>query len=419
MVARLRSWIVWLLLAAAVSAVAVLVAARFIGGGAGIGDLVIPGPAADVHAFPAPGGPEAAAAPVRPAPAVPPATDQPPRNVIVVLGDGVGLGQLSTVSALVLGPAGGLAVESAPVVGLVRTWAGNALVTDSAAAASAMATGMKTPKGAISMQADGSAPCTLFEAAAASGMATGFVTTAGLPDATPAAFLAHAANRDQYRTILEQMLASDATVLIGGDWQLAGHALRQRDYLELVREAESAAGTRFTVVRDASALATTPAPLIALLPARPGNRRTHGPPLADSARRALDLLDDHGSGFLLIIEQEETDEAAHDNDVNGVVAAMVELDEAIRAMLAYAAARGDTLVLVTSDHDTAGMAATHGGFDDGMAEVGWLDDGHLATWVPLFAFGPGAGQFAGVLDNTEIGRRIADLCGLEGLPPPS
>jgi len=131
-------------------------------------------------------------------PLLPPATDQPPRNLILVVADGMGLGQLSAVSALVRGPAGGLAVERAPVVGLVRTWAGDALVTDSAAAASAMATGMKTPGGAVSTQADGSRPRTLFEAAAASGMATGFVTTSGLVDATPAAFLTHAGHRDEY-----------------------------------------------------------------------------------------------------------------------------------------------------------------------------------------------------------------------------
>jgi len=76
-------------------------------------------------------------------------------------------------------------------------------------------------------------------------------------------------------------------------------------------------------------------------------------------------------------------------------------------------------VVVTADHDTAGLAITHGDFDEGAAKLGWLDDGHLNTWVPLFAFGPGAARFAGVLDNTEIGRRIAELRGLGGFPPAS
>lgn len=418
MASRARTWAGCLALAVAVLAIVILVTTLFPRVGARVGNLAFTVQRLDQREFQVPNG----QATGRPGPAalpVPPATDQAPRNVILVLGDGMGLGHLSAGSALVVGPAGGLAVESAPVVGLVRTWAADALVTDSAAAASAMATGLKTPEHSVSLQADGSTPRTLFEAAAARGMGTGFVTTSGMVDATPAAFLTHAGHRDEYRTILEQLLASDATVLIGGDYQRYPKARRQPDYLELVREAESAADPRFTVVRDPASLATAPAPLLALLPARPGSRSAHGPPLAESTRRALALLGDPAAGFLLVVEHEETDEAAHDNDVDGVVAAMVELDEALRVILEVAAARGDTLVVVTADHDTAGMAVADGDFDDGIAELRWLDDGHLATWVPLFAFGPGAPRFAGVLDNTEIGRRLAELLELDGFPPAS
>jgi len=400
---RLKSSIV-LLLAMAATTIAVLAAFRIIG--------------TDHRSFPVPD--RRAIEPSRPTDlAVPPATDLAPRSIVLVIGDGMGLGHLSAVSALVRGPAGGLAVERAPVVGLVRTWAADTLVTDSAAAASAMATGLKTSKKAVSQQPDGSAPLTLLEAAAAAGMATGVVTTAGLADATPAAFLAHAGHRDEYRTILEQMLTSNATVLIGGDWRRSAKAARQPDYLELVRDAEAVAGARFTVVRDAAALASAPAPLLALLPARPGSRSAHGPPLAESTRRALDLLGDRAAGFLLVVEQEETDESAHDHDLDAVVAAMTELDEALRVILEHAAAHRDILVVVTADHDTAGLAITDGDLGEGSATLRWLDHDHLNTWVPLFAFGPGAARFAGVLENTDIGRRIAELLGFDGFPPAS
>jgi alkaline phosphatase len=415
---RLRSSVAVLLLVIAAGVMALLVAGRFFGKDVPFEDLLPLAARADRHEFPVPDS--QAAAPGAPALApVPPASDQAPHNVILVVADGMGLGELSAASALIRGPAGGLAVEHAPVVGLVRTWAADALVTDSAAAASAMATGLKTPKGAISTQADGSTPPTLFEAAAAAGMATGFVTTSGLVDATPAAFLAHAAHRSEYRTILEQMRTCDAAVLIGGDWRAYPNALRQPGYLELMRDAESHAAGRFTVVRDAAALAGAEPPLLALFPPRPGSRTAHGPPLAESTRAALALLGAPAAGFLLVVEHEETDEAAHDNDVDGVVAAMAELDEAIRVVLEVAAARGDTLVVVAADHDTAGMAVAHGDFDDGIAELRWLNDGHLGTWVPLFAFGPGATRFAGVLDNTDIARRLAELMGFEGFPPSS
>jgi alkaline phosphatase len=414
---RLKSSIALLLAMAAVVAAA-LVATRFFRAGATFEDLAISVPGTVSRVFPVPDSRSIGRTGQAELP-VPPATDLAPRSIILVIGDGMGLGHLSAVSVLVRGPAGRLAVERAPVVGLVRTWAADTLVTDSAAAASAMATGLKTPESAVSQQPDGSTPITLLEAAAAAGMATGVVTTAGLADATPAAFLAHAGHREEYRTILEQLLASNATVLIGGDWRRSAKAARQPDYLELERDAEAVAGARFTVVRDASALASAPAPLLALLPARPGSRSAHGPPLAESTRRALELLGDRAAGFLLVVENEETDEAAHDNDVDATVAALAELDEALRVILEYAAARSDTLVVVTADHDTAGLAITHGDFNEGAAKLGWLDDGHLNTWVPLFAFGPGAGRFAGVLDNTEIGRRIAELLGFEGFPPAS
>jgi len=415
---RVKAPVVLLLVVIAAAVMALLAADRFFGKTLPFTALPGLGDRPDQHAFPAPGSrPSGTAGPA--AVSVPAASEGAPRNLILVVADGMGLGQLSAVSALLRGPDGGLAVEHAPVVGLVRTWAADALVTDSAAAASAMATGLKTPKGAISMQPDGSSPRTLFEAAAAAGVATGFVTTSGMVDATPAAFLTHAAHRDEYRTILAQMLACDGTVLIGGDWQQYPKALLQPDYLELVRDAESAAGGRRTVVRDPAALANAPAPVLALLPARPGSRSAHGPPLASSVRRALALLGEPERGFLLVVEHEETDEAAHDNDLEGVVAAMAELDEAIRVVLEFASSRGDTLVVVAADHDTAGLALTNGDFNDGIAELRWLDDGHLGTWVPLFAFGPGAARFGGVLENVDIGRRLAELQGLAGLPPAS
>jgi alkaline phosphatase len=406
------------LVAAAGVLIATLIISYFVRVDVTVGGLALTAQRADRAGFPVPGD-EPAAGPRLPDRAVPAATSEAPRNVVLVIGDGMGLGQVVAASTLTRGPAGGLALEAAPVIGLVRTGASDDLVTDSAASASAMATGFQTPRKALSRLPDGGEPLTLFEAAAERGLATGAVTTSGLVDATPAAFLVHAGHRDQYRTILEQMLHSDATVLIGGDWSRYRKALRQRDYLELMRDAESAADARFRVVRDATALATAAAPVLALLPPRTGSRHCHGPSLEVSVRRALDLLDDSPAGFLLMIEQENTDESAHDNDTAGVVESVVELMDALELVLDLAAERQDTLVLVTADHDTGGLAITDGDFAAGVAELRWSSGEHTSLWVPLFAFGPGAPRFAGVYDNTEIGRRIAELLGLDGFPPAS
>jgi len=412
---RLKSWIA-LLLVAAVVVIAALVAVRFLGTGLDVDGLDVITPATDHHAFPMPGS-QAVGRTEQAALPVPPATDQAPHNVILLLGDGVGLGHLATGSALIFGPRGGLAVESAPITGLVRTSASNNLVTDSAAAGSAMATGLKTHTGTISHQPADGEPVTLFERAKARGMAVGFVTTSGLADATPATFLAHSESRYDFASILAQILRSDADVLIGGTFERHLKAMSQPDYLALLDRAESVVGDGRRVVRSGAELATAGAPVVALFPPRPGSRYIHGPPLVESVDRALDLLAGNPSGFLLVVESEETDEGAHAKDLERVLDGLRELDAAVVRALAFASDRSDTLVLVTADHDTAGIAITDGGFDDGIADVRWTDEGHLGTWVPLFAFGPGAGRFSGVLDNTDIGRRIADLLGVEGFSP--
>jgi alkaline phosphatase len=339
-----------------------------------------------------------------------------PRNVALIIGDGMGIGATSTASYLLHGPAGGLAVEGAPITGLVRTWAGNTVVTGSAASATAMATGMKTVKKAVSWLPGGDRPISLFEAAKQRGLATGLITTSGLVDATPAAFAAHVETRNQYFEILEQMLASRTDLMIGGDYLRYRKASRNKDYVELVNDVESAVAGAYRVIRNAEDLDTARTPLLALFPARPGSRRAYGPPLEISMRRALQLLSNNQSGFLLVIENEDTDELAHNNDLEGVVRGVAELDAALRVALDFAAERGDTLVLVTADHDTGGPGIVTGWYDEGVATVRWASDDHTAQWVPIYAWGPSAHRFGGVLDNTEIGRTVAELLGLEGLP---
>lgn len=348
-----------------------------------------------------------------------PASPGPPRNVVLIIGDGMGLGHVSVVSTLLDGPEGGLALESAPVIGLVRTWAADDLVTGSAASASAISTGLKTDRKVVSMQPDGSKPPSLFEIAAARGLSTGMVTTSGIVDATPASFLAHAPSRYDYRHILEQVLASSADVVIGGDFTNHKRAKLRSDYLDLADSIETAAPGRWNVIRDESRLDGARAPLMGFFAPRVGHRYAHGPQLARSATLAFDVLALNPSGFLLVLECEEPDEGAHDNDLDRVVRGVEELDSAVAAVLVRAVERGDTLVLVTADHDTAVPAITDGTFDRAEASIRWLSDDHAATWVPLFAFGPDADRFAGVFDNTEIGRRIAEVLGLDGLPAAS
>jgi len=340
-----------------------------------------------------------------------------PRNVILVIGDGMGIGQISTASALLHGIGGGLAIDNAPVTGLVSTHAGDELVTDSAAAATAMSTGFKVPKKAISILPDGTVPVTIFEAAHAIGMATGLVTTSGLVDATPAGFTAHAEKREHYSDILEDMLNSGTELLIGGDWARHDKAPRDSEFQEMLGRIDVLGpNAGYTVVRNRAELDAADGPVLALFPPRGSGGSAHGPPLFDVVDFALGHLGESDGGFLLLVESEITDGSGHSNDIACLTEGMRELDAAVAAILAWSEPRGDTLVIVTADHDTGGLGIVDGDFDDGVAEVRWATENHTGQWVPLFAFGPGAEYFNGVIDNTDIGILIAKLLRIEDFP---
>lgn len=378
-------------------------------------NLVLRAQRGSTHPFPLP---ESAQPAARRSDAYHAEDDEPrPRNIVLMIGDGLGLGQLSAASAALHGPGGGLTIASAPVTGLVRTWAADNLVTDSAAAASALATGFKVPKQSVAIPADGSRPASILRAAKHAGLATGVLTTSGLADATPAGFLVHAEDRYEYATILTEILATDHDVLVGGTWvhhHLAGRDREYRSLVDRIDELGTSAG--FHVVHDAAEIATTPTPILGLLPPRGGSADGHGPELAVTTRLLLDALAGLGTGFFAVIESEVTDGAGHDNDIAGVVEAVREFDAAVAVAVAWAEARGDTLVVATADHDTGGLGIVDGPFDTALAEVRWATDYHTGQWVPLFAFGPGGDHFGGVIDNTDIPILIAKLLSIDDFP---
>ena len=329
----------------------------------------------------------------------------------------MGIGAVSAASHLLSPPGIPLAMEGAPVVGLMHTWAADILATDSAAAATAMATGYKTDKGVIGLLPDGRSLVTLFEAARNQGLATALVTTSGLADATPGGFLAHVASRDTYDQVLAQVLDSGTDILIGGDWSGKPKAMREPAYREVLEGAESqAAVSGTTVVHDMKGLQAATPPLIALFPPRPEMPLQHGPPLSETTARALDLLERGDRPFIILVESEVTDEAAHSNDMGAILDGMREIDDTVAMVLDRCAANNDTLVLVVADHETGGPHLLEGKYEDGRVVVRWAHEYHSSQLVPVFAFGPGSTAFSGVFDNTQFGVRIARLLGLRDFP---
>lgn len=350
--------------------------------------------------------------------------DEGVRNVILFVGDGMGVTHVAAASQLRGGTGRSLAMESMPVTGLMKHHCADRLVTDSAASASAIATGRKSPYRMISQTRDGAPLRTIAQSAIADGRAVGVITSTFLFDATGAAFLAHAGNRREYARILDQMLMSGAHVLIGGDGGLLldgaprskDLSSEDREFFSQVPQRAARLGWTVALDQDPARVALPPDDrLLALYPVRPGRSPdVFGPRLRESLRLALPRLDADEDGFFLLVESEDIDEGAHANDFTRTMDGVLELDDALSVALAFARSRNDTLVIVTADHETGGLTIA-GRSDDGTLDARWSTGGHSIEWVPIFAEGPGAERFAGVRDNTEIATILADLLGLAGV----
>ena len=142
-----------------------------------------------------------------------------------------------------------------------------------------------------------------------------------------------------------------------------------------------------------------------------------GTNLAELTQEAMRILSKNREGFILLVEGSQIDWAAHDQDHEEIIAEMIDFDGAVGTGLDFAQKHGNTLILVTADHETGGLTLKSDDFGD--LKTKWTTGGHTDTQVPIFAYGPGAEQFAGTLDNTDIPKRLAELTGIETFPLPS
>ena len=333
----------------------------------------------------------------------PAAGEDGPRNVILLIGDGMGVAHL-TLGHLATG---GMNAERMPVGGLVRTFPFGGMVTDSAASGTAMATGHKTRNGMISISPDGDTLRTVLEFAEERGMATGLVATSQITHATPAVFAAHVIDRGMEAEIARQMAGSGVDVLIGGGWSyflpkgIAGS--RRRDDLDLVGLLKK----RMPVVSSVDGLfelqgVTSAAAFLAPLDCPPAKERAWS--LAELTSSAVEILSSGGDGFFLMVEGSQIDWAAHDKDDDGILHEMKDFDGAVGIALDFAERDGSTLVIMTSDHETGGFALHEAPMHSGrMVDPAFTTDNHTMEMVPIFAYGPGAEAFGGIHDNTFIG----------------
>lgn len=354
-------------------------------------------------------------------------------NVVLFIGDGLGYTQLACARYLAGEYGATLALDALPVWGQVATHSAAAIVTDSAAAGTAWATGVKTRNGHISVDPHGQPLPTILEYAQAAGMATGLVATSRITYATPAVHAAHVADRSwegpadvggaSYLSIAEQYLAGGIDVLLGGGGDRFPPELLAR-----------AAMLGYELPTTAAALRAATAPrLLGLFTpghmAYEGERPAEQPSLAEMTRAALRTLRSNPEGFFLLVEGARIDHAAHVGDFENMLGDLRAFDQAVA--VALAATGPETLVVVTADHETGGLIlladpvaalpgvpvisleSTHGAL-----HLAWTTGGHTAQPVPVAAAGPGAAAFAGCLDNTDLFHAMRAALGLAHAPPP-
>ncbi len=326
-----------------------------------------------------------------------------PDNIILFIGDGMGVSNLTAARVV----AGSLNMERLPVGGLLATFADPQFVTDSAAGGTAMATGRKTCNGAISVSPDGKHLKTVAEYAEERGMATGLVVTCSVTHATPAVFFSHVKNRNEYNEIARQITLSGVDILFGGGLSYFipryGDGSEREDDLDLLKRLKK----RMHVVTEKNQLESIGGcENIAFLYSlrHPPRLKYRNVTLAELTAMALEHLSCRGSGFFLMVEGSQIDWGGHDNDQDYIISELLDFDEAVGAGLDFAEQNKNTMVIVTSDHETGGFALHRGSVEERkVTGTGFTSGDHTAAMVPVFSAGPGGNRFGGIHDNTFVG----------------
>jgi alkaline phosphatase len=322
-----------------------------------------------------------------------------PPGVIVLIGDGMGPGQIAAASLYRHGARNALAMQQLASSGQLRTGSPSG-ITDSAAAATVMATGVYTYNGSVGLDRQGAPVENLVERAAHRGWSTGVVTTTALPHATPAGFTAHVSSRGLMTEIAEQMVRNAHP-----DVMLGGGALYFTSALD--SELAAAGYTRVTTGAELAAAVEIGAPRLfgvfagdhlALVAGRaPG---TTEPTLAQMTAAALTTLDRDPHGFLLVVEGGRIDHGGHANSLTDVVAETLGFDDAVAYAAAWSRGRGNVTVMVTADHETGGLEVLEDRPAGQYPPVSWRWGNHTNTRVAIFAEGPGTAMVDGaVLDH--------------------
>jgi alkaline phosphatase len=303
-------------------------------------------------------------------------------------------------------------IDSLTVRGVVKTHAFNNIITDSAAAATAISTGGKTRNGMLGLNAKGERVKNITETAIDKKMRVGIVSTMSLNHATPAGFYAHIKSRNSYYEIGLQLISSDIDYFGGGG--LHHHSGKEKNRKSLYKLAEQAGYEVFVngktpninKLRNSKSRVISVNPVLrsdACMPyvdKRPPSGRT----LSDFVKEAVQTLSDNNAGFLIVVEGGNIDYACHDNEYFRMLNEIADFNGSVHEALSfYNKHTENTLVVVTGDHETGGLHYV----PKDESTVRWSSIHHTLENVPIFAIGVMSSEFygaSGIIDNTDIAR---------------
>ncbi|MFA6481005.1 MAG: alkaline phosphatase [Bacteroidales bacterium] len=317
------------------------------------------------------------------------------KNIILLIGDGMGVSEVYAGYTL---NHGHLNLERIRNIGFSKTYS-TSYVTDSGAGGTAIATGKKTYNGAIGVDSMGKPAKSILEWAEENGKATGMVATCAITHATPASFIAHQATRSDYELIADDFMKTDIDVFIGGG---RDHFNKRKDSVDLTKKLRDRGYTVAFSLDDIKKVVSGPVAGLLAPVHQPKWIEGRGNQLTESVTEAIRLLSPDKDGFFLMVEGSQIDWGGHANDINYLATEMVDFDKAVGKALDFAEKDGETLVIVTADHETGGLGLNGGSLTTGEIKAGFTGKDHTGVMVPVFSYGPHSETFTGIQENTDL-----------------
>ncbi len=327
----------------------------------------------------------------------PPPPDAPFDNIILMIGDGMSWAQINATKKW-LGSSANLTMDELTHLGDIATYSLNEPITDSAAAATALATGNRTNNNMVSMLPGGTILTTIIEAVEALGKSTGIVTTTPISHGTGGPFAAHVPHRADQETIAGQQITKGIEVLLGGGMALFGSHLG------------TATGLGYTVVENRVDMFgnVTEDFLLGLFADVSMNYEYDRNPLlephiSEMTNVSLQILDRDTDGFFLMVEGGRIDHACHDWNINRTIGETIAFDKAVQVAYNYTQTHERTLLIVTADHETGGLWVN---MTNPVLEYQFTDTYHTATPVPVLVYHNTSATLPTFTHLTDIGKYL-------------